>query len=85
MLPYSTLAAVDLGSNSFRLQVARVVGNQLYPLDSLREMIRLAAGLNADRRLDEESQARALDCLSASVSVCGASTPCRTRGGYQYL
>jgi exopolyphosphatase/guanosine-5'-triphosphate,3'-diphosphate pyrophosphatase len=63
MLPYSTLAAVDLGSNSFRLQVARVVGNQLYPLDSLREMIRLAAGLNADRRLDEESQARALDCL----------------------
>src|SRR6476619_1637669 len=63
MLAYSTLAAVDLGSNSFRLQVARVVGKQLYPLDSLREMIRLAAGLNADRRLDEESQARALDCL----------------------
>jgi exopolyphosphatase/guanosine-5'-triphosphate,3'-diphosphate pyrophosphatase len=63
MLAYSTLAAVDLGSNSFRLQVARVVGKQIYPLDSLREMVRLAAGLNADRRLDEESQARALDCL----------------------
>ncbi|HEY6044530.1 MAG TPA: exopolyphosphatase, partial [Nitrosospira sp.] len=63
MLAYSTLAAVDLGSNSFRLQVARVVGKQIYPLDSLREMVRLAAGLNAERRLDEESQARALDCL----------------------
>jgi exopolyphosphatase/guanosine-5'-triphosphate,3'-diphosphate pyrophosphatase len=63
MLAYSTLAAVDLGSNSFRLQVARVVGKQLYPLDGLREMVRLAAGINADRLLDDESQARALDCL----------------------
>ncbi|HVW64848.1 MAG TPA: exopolyphosphatase [Nitrosospira sp.] len=63
MLEYSTLAAVDLGSNSFRLQVARVEGKQLYPLDSLREMVRLAAGLGPDKRLDEDSQARALDCL----------------------
>ncbi|SCY34718.1 Ppx/GppA phosphatase [Nitrosospira sp. Nl5] len=63
MLEYSTLAAVDLGSNSFRLQVARVVGKQIYPLDSLREMVRLAAGLSADERLDEDSQERALDCL----------------------
>jgi exopolyphosphatase/guanosine-5'-triphosphate,3'-diphosphate pyrophosphatase len=63
MLEYSTLAAVDLGSNSFRLQVARVVGKQIYPLDSLREMVRLAAGLTADKRLDEDSQARALECL----------------------
>ncbi len=63
MLEYATLAAVDLGSNSFRLQVARVVGKQIYPLDSLREMVRLAAGLTADKRLDEDSQARALDCL----------------------
>lgn len=63
MLEYSTLAAVDLGSNSFRLQVARVVGKQIYPLDSLREMVRLAAGLTADKRLDEDSQLRALECL----------------------
>ena len=63
MREYSTLAAVDLGSNSFRLQVARVVGKQLYPLDSLGEMVRLAAGLTADKRLDEDAQERALDCL----------------------
>lgn len=63
MLEYSTLAAVDLGSNSFHLQVARVVGKQLYPLDSLKEMVRLAAGLTRDRKLDEACQARALDCL----------------------
>ena len=63
MPEYSTLAAVDLGSNSFRLQVARVEGRQLYPLDNLREMVRLAAGLTPDKRLDEDSQARALACL----------------------
>lgn len=63
MPEYSTLAAVDLGSNSFRLQVARVVGDQVYPLDSLGEMVRLAAGITPDKRLNEDSQARALDCL----------------------
>src|ERR1700710_556377 len=44
METFSTIAAVDLGSNSFRLQVGRVVDDQIYPLDSLREPVRLAAG-----------------------------------------
>jgi exopolyphosphatase/guanosine-5'-triphosphate,3'-diphosphate pyrophosphatase len=57
------LAAVDLGSNSFRLQVARVEGDQLYMLDGLREPVRLAAGLTADRYLDTASQQRALATL----------------------
>ncbi len=60
---YETVAAVDLGSNSFRLQVGRVVDDQIYTLDSLKESVRLASGLTADKRLDEESQARALDAL----------------------
>lgn len=59
----STLAAVDLGSNSFRLQVARVEGDQIYLLDSLREPVRLAAGITGDKRLDEASQQRALQAL----------------------
>lgn len=57
------LAAVDLGSNSFRLQVARVENDQLYMLDGLREAVRLAAGLTADKRLDKPTQQRALACL----------------------
>jgi exopolyphosphatase/guanosine-5'-triphosphate,3'-diphosphate pyrophosphatase len=60
---FSTLAAVDLGSNSFHCQVARVVGDQVYPLDSLREPVRLGAGLTKDKRLDEDFQERALACL----------------------
>ena len=47
MPEFTTIAAVDLGSNSFHLQVARVVGDQIYPLDSLKEPVRLAAGLTA--------------------------------------
>jgi exopolyphosphatase/guanosine-5'-triphosphate,3'-diphosphate pyrophosphatase len=63
MTVYTTLAAVDLGSNSFHCQVARVVGDQLYPLDSLREPVRLGEGLTEDKRLDEAVQERALACL----------------------
>jgi exopolyphosphatase/guanosine-5'-triphosphate,3'-diphosphate pyrophosphatase len=63
MPEFSTLAAVDLGSNSFHCQVGRVVGDQVYPLDSLREPVRLGAGLSKDKRLDEAAQERALACL----------------------
>ena len=57
------LAAVDLGSNSFRLQIARVEGDQLYMLDGLREPVHLAAGLTADKYLDAGAQQRALAAL----------------------
>jgi exopolyphosphatase/guanosine-5'-triphosphate,3'-diphosphate pyrophosphatase len=60
---YETVAAVDLGSNSFRLQVGRVVDDQIYTLDSMKEPVRLASGLTADKRLDVPSQVRALDAL----------------------
>ena len=64
MNPPRTLASVDLGSNSFHLQVARVVDGQIFPLDAMREPVRLGAGLNADKILSAESQQRALDCLA---------------------
>ncbi len=57
------LAALDLGSNSFRLQIARVENDQLYMLDGLREAVRLAAGLTQDKLLDKPAQQRALACL----------------------
>ena len=63
MPEYSTLAAVDLGSNSFHCQIARVVGDQIYPLDALREPVRLGAGLSEDKLLDQATQERALACL----------------------
>ena len=60
MSTYDTLAAVDLGSNSFRLEVARVAGDQLYPLDMLKETVRLAGGLTKNKELDDAAQQRAL-------------------------
>ncbi len=62
-MDYELVAAVDLGSNSFRLQVGRVVEDQIYPLDSLKEPVRLAAGLTAQKTLDGPSQLRALEAL----------------------
>jgi len=60
---YTTIAAVDLGSNSFHCQIARVDGDQTYPLDGLREAVRLGAGLDDDKVLDDASQTRAILCL----------------------
>jgi exopolyphosphatase/guanosine-5'-triphosphate,3'-diphosphate pyrophosphatase len=57
------LAAVDLGSNSFHMVVARYSHGQLIILDRLREMVRLAAGLDDHDRLNREAVARALACL----------------------
>ena len=60
------IAAVDLGSNSFHLKVARVdEAGHLQVVDRLREMVRLAAGLDPETRcLDEATQARALETLA---------------------
>lgn len=63
MRKLSTVAAVDLGSNSFRLQVARVVDDQIYPLDSLKDTVRLGAGLGEDKILDQDTCNRALASL----------------------
>jgi exopolyphosphatase/guanosine-5'-triphosphate,3'-diphosphate pyrophosphatase len=71
------LAAVDLGSNSFHMVVARLSHGQPKVIDRLREMVRLAAG--------EDRRDVALDCLSRfgerirtihadSVRVVGTST-----------
>ncbi|KAF0103668.1 MAG: Ppx/GppA phosphatase [bacterium] len=64
MQSYPTLAAVDLGSNSFHLQVGRVEGEQLFYLDAIKEPVRLASGLTARKALDGASQRRALNCLA---------------------
>ena len=49
-----TLAAVDLGSNSFHLIVARTGGDGVRVVDRLRETVRLGAGLDAEKRLSGE-------------------------------
>ena len=64
MARQGTLAAVDLGSNSFHLQIGRVVDDQIYPLDAVREVVRLGGGLTAEKRIDRATQAAAFDALA---------------------
>ncbi|HED19005.1 MAG TPA: exopolyphosphatase [Gammaproteobacteria bacterium] len=58
-----SLAAIDLGSNSFHMIVGRLQNGQLQLIDRLREPVRLAAGLDDDQQLYPEVAGRALDCL----------------------
>src|SRR5688572_25547345 len=58
------LAAVDLGSNSFHMVVARYVLGQLRIVDRLKETVRLAEGLDGAGGLDPAVMPRALECLS---------------------
>lgn len=61
--PPEVLAAVDLGSNSFHMVVARYSHGQLIIQDRLRETIRLGAGLDERGRLDRAAIETALACL----------------------
>ncbi len=57
------VAAVDLGSNSFHMIVARTSDGELVVVDRLREMVQLGAGLDASRRISDDARDRALACL----------------------
>ena len=57
------IAAIDLGSNSFHLIVARVSEGHLQIIDKMKEMVRLGEGLTEDKRLDPAVAERALNCL----------------------
>lgn len=59
-----TYAAVDLGSNSFHLLVARKSHGELRVLDRIKETVRLGGGLDSEGKLDEPTREKALDCLA---------------------
>ncbi len=58
------LAVVDMGSNSFRLEIGRVEGDQIYRLDTWRETLRIGAGIDAKGRLTPEARHAAIACLA---------------------
>jgi exopolyphosphatase/guanosine-5'-triphosphate,3'-diphosphate pyrophosphatase len=75
----SPIAAVDLGSNSFHLLIARVLGDQVAVLDRLREPVRLAAGLDAEGALSDEAQERMLASLKRFRERLGHLPEARVR------
>ena len=60
----STLAVVDMGSNSFRLEVGRVEGAQIFRLDTWRETLRMGASMDERGRIRPPFAHAALACLA---------------------
>ncbi|MCG6898523.1 MAG: exopolyphosphatase [Gammaproteobacteria bacterium] len=90
------IAAVDLGSNSFHMKVVRVAGEELEVIDRIREMVRLASGLDDNVNLTEEAIQRAIACLSRfgerlrdipseQVRVVGTNTLRRAGNARQFI
>lgn len=57
-------AAIDLGSNSFHMVIARVVDGAIQVLGRLKQRVHLADGLDANNRLSDEAMERGLSCLA---------------------
>lgn len=74
----SLLAAVDLGSNSFHLLIAKIEHGELRPVEALAEKVQLGAGLE-DGLLSNEAIERGLDCLSRFAQLLGSMEIKRVR------
>ncbi len=72
------VAAIDLGSNSFHMVIARV-DRELRLVDRVRERVQLAAGLGPDKRLTDDAQERALACLERMGQRVRSIPPHRVR------
>lgn len=92
-----TVAAIDLGSNSFHMVVARVgESGDVQVVDRLKRTVRLAAGLDEVGNLDDAARTRALEALShmgervaamppGGVRVVGTNTLRRARNSDNFL
>lgn len=60
----SHFAVVDLGSNSFHLQITERIDNQIKIIAKIKQKVRLAAGLNSKNELSLDAINRGLDCLT---------------------
>ncbi|MHA6198305.1 exopolyphosphatase [Pseudomonas wadenswilerensis] len=71
----SLIAAIDLGSNSFHMVVAKAHHSEIRILERNGEKVQLAAGINEERQLSEESMQRGLDCLKRFSQLINGMPP----------
>ncbi len=92
----NVFAAIDLGSNSFHLIVAEVKNDQLLIIDRMKEMVRLASGLDEKGRLNKDAQQRGLDCLARfgqrlknipeeNIRIVGTNTLRKAKNGAKFI
>ena len=73
------MAAIDIGSNSFHLAIARLDHGEVRKVVSLSEKVQLAAGLDEHNILGAAAERRGLDCLSRFVARLDSVAPERIR------
>ena len=90
------LAALDLGSNSFHLIVANYDGSRIATVDKIKEMVRLADGLDSKGEISSDAMERAIECLTRfgqrlrdipadNVRVVGTNTLRRAKNSARFL
>ncbi len=90
------MAAIDMGSNSFHMVVARLQAGELRLLQKFGEKVRLASGLNSDNQLSDEAFERGLDCLRRFAQraenidlgwlrCVGTNTLRKARNGHRFI
>ena len=73
------MAAIDIGSNSFHLAIARLDHGEVRKVVSMSEKVQLAAGLDEHNILGAEAEKRGLECLSRFVARLDSVPPERIR------
>ncbi len=73
------LAAVDLGSNSYRLEIGRYDHGLIQRVEYLKETVRQGGGLDANRHLTPEAMQRGWDCLARFGERLAAFEPANVR------
>ncbi len=90
------LGAIDMGSNSFHLVVAKLESGEVRPVQKFAEKVMLGSGLNEQNELSDEAIERGLACLrrfsqrTASINkrwlrCVGTNTLRRARNGHQFI
>ncbi|CAG8998245.1 MAG: Exopolyphosphatase [Candidatus Celerinatantimonas neptuna] len=90
------IAALDLGSNSFHLIIARWEGEQIHIVDRIKEPVRLGWGLNEHGELDQQAIERAMACFArfgerlrgisvGNVRIAGTKTLRSVKNGDEFL
>ncbi|WP_350562089.1 exopolyphosphatase [Psychrobacter sp. CAL346-MNA-CIBAN-0220] len=73
------MAAIDIGSNSFHLAIARLDHGEVRKVASMSEKVQLAAGLDEHNILGAAAEQRGLECLSRFVARLDSVPPERIR------
>ena len=79
MQPKSLFAAIDLGSNSFRLEIGQLEAGHLRRVEYLKETVRQGNGLDAERNLSEAAMQRGWDCLARFAERIAGFKPSQVR------